>query len=149
MRTRTSAKCFSHQSTGQAEEKSDGCHRHGSLRLITDGTINRMEGYMSKNILTQVFKSDYPALPPAEPDWRGKYPPGSVIQMAEYETERGWYWKKYRVLKYYPFVVLCEDKKGFKRCFGNWEFRRRQTGQIDGISGRPVPMDLKQETGGV
>lgn len=104
---------------------------------------------MSKNILTQVFKSEYPALPLAEPDWRGKYPPGSVIRMAEYETERGWYWKKYRVLKYYPFVVLCEDKKGFKRCFGNWEFRRRQTGQIDGISGRPVPMELKQETGGV
>jgi len=102
---------------------------------------------MSKNILTQVFKSEYPAPPAAEPDWREKHPPGSVLKMAEYETETGWHWKRYTVINYFPHIVLCEDKMGFKRGFGNWEFRRRQTGQIDGISGRPVPLDLKQEIG--
>lgn len=97
---------------------------------------------MSRNTLTQARRSDYPAAPAGDWDWRDAYPRGSLVRIAEYETETGWHWKSYRVIEYYPFVVLCEDRSGFRRCFGNWEFRKRQTGKVDGISGRPVPRDM-------
>lgn len=35
------------------------------------------------------------------------------------------YERFYRVIKFYPFIVLCTDENGFRRCFSYWEFRTR------------------------
>ncbi len=31
----------------------------------------------------------------------------------------------YRIVEFYPFIILCVDESGFNRCFGYWEFRCR------------------------
>jgi hypothetical protein len=69
--------------------------------------------------------------PEVDLDWRRKHPVGSIVRLAIYETEMGWIWKTYEVLHYFPYIVKCRDRRGFIRCFGNWEFQHRQKGKID------------------
>lgn len=74
-------------------------------------------------------------VPKVDPHWREKYPEGSMVRLAEYDAERGWYWRDYRVIHYYPFIVHCIDDRGFNRGFGNWEFMKRQEGKMEGFQG--------------
>lgn len=76
-----------------------------------------------------------PPRPAVDRDWRSKYPPGSLVRLAEYDTETGWHWVTYEVVRYFPHIVHCRDKHGFNRCFNNWEFQKRQKGKIDGAQG--------------
>lgn len=76
-----------------------------------------------------------PPRPAVDRDWRHRYPPGSIVRLAEYETETGWHWRHYWVVKYYPHIVHCQDRRGFNRCFGNWEFQARQVRKVDALKG--------------
>lgn len=90
---------------------------------------------MSRNILRQVNKDDWPEIPRQDYDWRSRHPAGSLVRICEYQLDTGWCWKTYRVVRYFPHVVMCQDRRGFIRCFGSWEFQRRQKGRLDSIKG--------------
>lgn len=105
----------------------DQCHSHVTTRCI----ISRMEEYMSRNILVQARKTPEVPRPKIDLDWRSKVPVGSIVRLAEYDVEKGWHWRSYMVLRYYPYVVHCIDRNGLNRCFNNWEFRKRQKGMMD------------------
>lgn len=59
-------------------------------------------------------KPQSPERPPVDLDWRAKHPEGSLVRIAEYDTEHGWHWRHYWVVKYYPYIVHCQDKKRFQ-----------------------------------
>lgn len=80
-------------------------------------------------------KPQSPERPPVDLDWQAKHPEGSLVRIAEYDTEHGWHWRHYWVVKYYPHIVHCQDKNGFNRCFGNWEFQVRQVRKVDALKG--------------
>ena len=100
---------------------------------------------MSRNILKQVLKTDYPDVPKEDPDWR--IPVGSVISVSVYVNDIGWRKKRYKVVKYYPHIVQCVDKFGQYRCFTNWEFYKRQKGRIDKIKGRGSHLGSEEKEG--
>lgn len=86
---------------------------------------------MSRNILTQQNRSDWPDAPSVDNGWRSRVPVGTIVRLAEYDVDKGWHWRRYMVLRYYPYVVHCIDRNGLNRCFNNWKFRKRQKGMTD------------------
>lgn len=88
-----------------------------------------------KEIINRVASKPDIVTPTVDIDWRKKAPVGSTVKICEYETEKGWFWKPYKVKRYFPNVVMCVDQNGFVRTFGNWEFQKRQKGAVDNHPG--------------
>lgn len=100
---------------------------------------------MSKN---WIHRGNVETLGPPRPavdwDWRRAYPIGSIVRLAEYDTETGWHWKTYEVVRYFPHIVHCRDTNGFNRGFGNWEFQRRQKGMLHDARGAAGRWEAKE-----
>ena len=85
---------------------------------------------MAKNLLIRSAREPEPVVEDTLDQ-----PEGSVVTICEYRAEEGWTWSQYRIVKYYPHIVLCRDAHGFTRAFGRWEFRKRQKGKVDTMPG--------------
>ena len=100
---------------------------------------------MSRNILKQVLKTDYPDVPKEDPEWM--LPVGTIINVSVYINDIGWRKRAYKIVHYYPHIVHCVDRMGFNRCFTNWEFRKRQKGRIDKIKGGGSHLGSEEKEG--